>query len=116
LNTRGIRNVTATQLDATRGDPHCSSVVACGARAQQSTDDTGTQALQEVVVTSQRREEKLQDVPIAVTAFAADQLQARGISNIKVANNIDFGPSFGNLTVGYFTEPRTYGVEARVRW
>src|ERR1700730_12113070 len=62
-------------------------LVTCGAHAQPNADDTGTQGgasagVQEVVVTAQRREEKLQDVPVAVTAFGVDQLQSRGISNI----------------------------------
>ncbi|MBV9727420.1 MAG: TonB-dependent receptor plug domain-containing protein, partial [Gammaproteobacteria bacterium] len=40
------------------------------------------QELQEVVVTAERREEKLQDVPIAVTAFNADQLRSRQLNDI----------------------------------
>lgn len=39
-------------------------------------------AIEEVVVTAQRREEKLQEVPLAVTAFSSDQLESRGIANI----------------------------------
>ena len=38
--------------------------------------------LQEVTVTAERREEKLQDVPIAVTAFNADQLRSRQLNDI----------------------------------
>jgi len=34
----------------------------------------------------------------------------------QVANSIDFGPGFGHLTQAYYTEPRTYGVQARMRW
>jgi iron complex outermembrane receptor protein len=59
----------------------------------------------------------LQDIPFTGTALGEISIWSRNVTNeAKVANNIDFGPSFGNLTVGYFTEPRTYGVEARVRW
>ncbi|HUO23564.1 MAG TPA: TonB-dependent receptor [Caulobacteraceae bacterium] len=35
--------------------------------------------IEEVVVTVQRREEKLQNVPVAVTAFGASQLKAQGV-------------------------------------
>ncbi len=40
------------------------------------------EALREVVVTAQKREQKLQDVPIAVTALTARQLETRGIQDI----------------------------------
>jgi iron complex outermembrane receptor protein len=36
----------------------------------------------EIIVTAQRRDESLQDVPISVTAFGTDQLRTRGISNV----------------------------------
>lgn len=35
----------------------------------------------DIVVTAQRREENLQDVPIAISAFSAEELQAQGVSN-----------------------------------
>ena len=40
------------------------------------------EVLQEVTVTAERREEKLQDVPIAVTAFNAEQLRSRQLNDI----------------------------------
>ena len=39
-------------------------------------------SVEEVVVTARRREESLQDVPIAVTAVTAEQLEMRGASDI----------------------------------
>jgi iron complex outermembrane receptor protein len=57
----------------------------------------------------------LKDIPISRGTTAQVSLWGRNVTNtLKVANNIDFGPSFGNLTVGYFTEPRTYGVDIEV--
>jgi iron complex outermembrane receptor protein len=41
-----------------------------------------------IVVTAQRREENVQDVPIAVSAFSADSLQARGISDVAKLSGI----------------------------
>ena len=35
----------------------------------------------EIVVTAQRRAENIQDVPIAISAFSAEELQAQGVSN-----------------------------------
>ncbi len=47
--------------------------------AQQS----GMQALEEVVVTAQRREANLQDTPIAITAFSSDKLDALGVYDVS---------------------------------
>ena len=52
-------------------------------------DDSG--ALQEVVVTAERRSENVQSVPIAITAFTADSLQQRNLANVS---------QLGNLTPG----------------
>ena len=40
-------------------------------------------ALEEVVVTAQKREQSLQDVPIAISAMSGDQLNAAGINTIE---------------------------------
>lgn len=37
--------------------------------------------VEEIIVTAQKREENLQDVPISVAAFSADMLDAKGITN-----------------------------------
>ncbi len=37
--------------------------------------------IKDIVVTAQRRNERVQDVPIAISAFSSDELQAKGISN-----------------------------------
>ena len=58
------------------------------------------QGLQEVIVTAERREEKLQDVPIAVTAFSAETLQSRQLNDIHSLTvltpsvNLDAGSPF----------------------
>jgi outer membrane receptor protein involved in Fe transport len=58
------------------------------------------QELQEVIVTAQRREEKLQDVPIAVTAFNNQTLVSRDLNDIhSLASltpsvNLDAGSPF----------------------
>jgi iron complex outermembrane receptor protein len=46
----------------------------------------------DVVVTAQRRRESVQDVPIAVSAFSADQLRAQGVSSA-----LDIGQFVPNL-------------------
>ena len=51
-------------------------------------------ALEEIVVTAQKREQSIQDVPIAVTAFTADSLQTKGISDISKLSNYTPNVSF----------------------
>jgi len=46
------------------------------------------QELQEVIVTAERREEKLQDVPIAVTAFTNETLVSRNMTDIHSLTNL----------------------------
>jgi len=48
--------------------------------AQQSAAEP---VLEEVTITSQRRVEKLQDVPIAATALAGDQLEGKGVARLS---------------------------------
>lgn len=51
-------------------------------------------ALEEIVVTAQKREQSIQDVPIAVTAFTADSLQTKGISDVSKLSNYTPNVSF----------------------
>ncbi len=49
------------------------------AQAQQA---DGALGIEEIVVTAQRREERLQDVPIAISAISADQIEKRRIDDV----------------------------------
>src|ERR1700735_2502872 len=51
----------------------------------QSADQPGASAsgLEEIVVTARRHEEKLQSVPIAITAFSEDSLQQKSITAVQ---------------------------------
>ena len=40
-------------------------------------------ALEEIIVTAQKREEAIQDVPIAISALSAETLQKQGIANLN---------------------------------
>jgi iron complex outermembrane receptor protein len=59
--------------------------------------------LEEVVVTARKREESLQETPIAVTAFSGRKMEEAGIRNIsdfnEVVPNIDVGAGSGNAGV-----------------
>lgn len=54
--------------------------------------------LEEVIVTSQKRSENLQDVPIAVNAFTADMIQEMGITNAQELAMLT--PSMHTITIG----------------
>ncbi|MDP9064318.1 MAG: TonB-dependent receptor, partial [Pseudomonadota bacterium] len=51
-------------------------------------------ALEEVVVTATRRSERLEDVPISVTAFGQDRLDAEGVHGIDDLSRVSPGVAF----------------------
>ena len=67
----------------------------------QAPDDGAT--LEEIVVTARKREENLQDVPIAVTAISADTLQREGIKDIEGVIDRDPSLSFDRGIAPYDT-------------
>ena len=56
-----------------------------------------TVGLEEIVVTARKREERLQDTPISITAFTAPQLESRPESN--VGERVNFAPNV-SYTIG----------------
>jgi iron complex outermembrane receptor protein len=62
--------------------------------------DQGAVALQEVVVTAQKRSERLQDVPVSVTAIDAGELTNRNALQLKDYLNEVPGASVGDLASG----------------
>ena len=78
----------------------------------------GMDMLEEVVVTARRREENLQEVPVAITALSAEDLEIRSIENIKDLQlflpNVDIrGGGITGGTTGIFT---IRGVEDVARY
>jgi len=70
-----------------------------------ASDDTG---IEEIIVTAQRREENLQDVPISVSAFTAEQMAARGTNDISRLEGQVPGFTFGRS--GSDARPAIRGV------
>jgi len=80
--------------------------ISTSAIAQESADaDTGR--LTEIVVTAQKREQSLQDVPIAVTAVTQEALQANRITTVNdlgsIAPGVTVRPSAGGIQTPFFT-------------
>ncbi|MFV0276110.1 MAG: TonB-dependent receptor plug domain-containing protein [Parahaliea sp.] len=64
--------------------------------------------LEEVVVTAQKREEALEDVPISITAVTGQQLENAGITNVRDLPKIVPGLRIDQQ--GPFTQPTIRGV------
>ncbi len=62
-------------------------VVAPAGRAQQTEAPAESGGLEEIVVTAQKRAEKLQDVPISILALGAETLEQHGIVSLGDINN-----------------------------
>ncbi len=83
----------------------CALLLPAGAMAQDTSTTASRQALPEIVVTSQRRAQKLQDVPISVNAFSARDIADAGITStqdfINLTPNVSLDDSFtyGNTFV-----------------
>jgi outer membrane receptor protein involved in Fe transport len=66
------------------------------AAADATAQDNGAQGgLEEIVVTAQRREEKLSDVPLSISAFSQATMDAQGVRNIDDIARLTPGVSFG---------------------
>lgn len=77
--------------------------------APESTADDGT--LGDIVVTATRREERLQQVPISITAIAGDQLARTGItSSVQLTQTV---PALNFRFVNVATQPTIRGVGTR---
>lgn len=48
-----------------------------------ASDASRSRMVEEIVVTAQKREENIQDVPVAVSAFSEEKLEAAGVSSTK---------------------------------
>ena len=74
-----------------------------------------TAVLEEIVVTARKREERLIDVPMAVSSFSGEQLEATGVESIKelygTAPNVYFvAAEFGSDTIGQHLVVRGIGA------
>lgn len=96
----------------------CTALTPVGVHAQdapvvadQATSE-GDQQLAEIVVTAQRREQNLQDTPVAVTAFGASELQASGVMNVKELAHVEPSLNVGQVVGVYLPFLRGIGNAA----
>lgn len=80
------------------------------AMAQESAPEQQAFALEEIVVTAQRRAENLQEVPIAVSVHTGDELEALGLNGVGAL--VDVTPGLVMNNVAGFSNPYIRGVGA----
>ncbi len=97
--------------------------VICAATMCTAGQAAAQKMLEEVIVTAQKREQSLQDVPVAVTAFTGERLQESGVRDFFEVSNIDpaliVGKSQTSTTAnfsirGVFTSSQNFGLESSV--
>ncbi|MEO0440904.1 MAG: TonB-dependent receptor plug domain-containing protein, partial [Pseudomonadota bacterium] len=79
------------------------TLVSTPAYAQEAQGEEEAQegGLNVIVVTAQRREESVQDIPIAISAFSAEELEIRGVSNaLEVAQFVPNLVGLNNTGLG----------------
>lgn len=65
---------------------------------------------EEVIVTAQKREQSIYDVPVAITAFSAEDMERQGITNLR-----DVGKFVPNLNVTNFSAGQPNSVNPFIR-
>ena len=103
------RVVRARSRLALMASAACALVLPGVALAQNAPADET--AVEEVIVTTQRREERLQDVPAAVNAFTGDQLEKLGIDGSKELGQITPGLNFTQSV--FSPQPTIRGIGVR---
>jgi len=76
--------------------------------------------LDEIVVTAQKREQSIQDVPISVTAIDSDYIDSRGITNIEslssLAPNLKIENTPGNTTAAQISIRGGVTINPALTW
>lgn len=88
--SRGIHSVRSLSASLAAGVAlialTATSALAQGAPQETETADDGS--IGEIIVTAQKRSENVQGVPISITAFTAESLASRGISDVTAMGNL----------------------------
>ena len=80
----------------------CSCPYIAQAQEQQAQAPSEIPGLDEVIVTAQKRQQSLQDVPLSVSAFTGDMLKEGRMADIR--GIVDFTPGFSGNTEDGFTD------------
>ncbi len=90
------------------------------AQQEESPEPAAAVVVEEITVTAQRREQRLQDVPMAVTGFSQDQLAARRISNIgdldALAPGLQISKTISNSTISQISIRGITQINPAIYW
>ena len=78
----------------------CVSAALCGLPEPAHGQGTGAGALDAIVVTAQRREQSIQDVPVSISAFSAEDLEARVATSLSDLSSFTPNFNFANYDSG----------------
>jgi outer membrane receptor protein involved in Fe transport len=76
----------------------------------QTAEDSAPRTIDEIVVTAQKREQSLQDVPVVVTSVNAQQLQDAGVRDIKDLTIVAPGLTVTSTSSSAITTARIRGI------
>jgi iron complex outermembrane recepter protein len=62
-------------------------------------------AIEEIIVSTRKRSESLQEIPLSITAFSAEMLERKGLNSIE---------SIARLTAGVQVDQGTFGQDVRI--
>src|SRR5262245_24455252 len=81
-----------------------------GPAVQAQQPETPSSVFETVIVTAQRREQSIYDVPVAISAFTPDTIEKQGIANLT-----DIGKFVPNLNVTEFSAGQTSSANPFIR-
>ncbi|MCB1623285.1 MAG: TonB-dependent receptor [Pseudomonadales bacterium] len=87
------------------------SLIAEPTLGQASATEGTTAELQEVIVSARKRDERLQDVPLTITAVTSDTIAAAGISNVAQLSSLTPGFHYEKEGSRQISQPRIRGME-----
>ncbi len=91
------------------------ATLAGGAQAQTADKSIAAGGLDEIVVTATRREERLQDVPISISAFSQEKLDSQGLKNIDDVTRLSPGVNFSRNGTGSSANYNDEGSDINIR-
>ncbi|MEE4454006.1 TonB-dependent receptor [Novosphingobium resinovorum] len=108
-----MTNVNAIRAGALRTALLCGAVAIAASAVPAAAQDTAPSAAAAeenvILVTTRKRQERLQDVPLAITAFSSQELQEKSISSLKDLATSTAGLTFQDVN-GAYAAPVLRGV------